>query len=48
MAVFSSVGDPDPHVFGHPGSESISQRVQIRILPFSHKGVDRTKIRLAK
>jgi hypothetical protein len=37
----TSVGDPDQqdlHVFGHPGSGSISQRygsgIQLRILPF--------------
>jgi hypothetical protein len=41
-----SVGDPD--VFGPPGSGSISQRVRIRILPISHKGVERTEIMLAK
>ncbi len=46
-----SVGDPDPdlqdpHVFGPPGSGSgsISQRYRIRILPFSHKGVEWTEI----
>ncbi len=46
----SSVGDPDPdpqdlHVSETPGSGSISQiRVRLRILPFSHKGVERTEI----
>jgi hypothetical protein len=44
--VFRSVGDPDPHVFGPPGS--VSQEVRSRILPFSHKGVERTEIMLAK
>jgi hypothetical protein len=50
LTVFSNVGDPDPLVFGHPGSGSISQRhgSGSRILPFSHKGVDRTEIMLAK
>jgi hypothetical protein len=50
-----SAGDPDldpqdPHVFGPPGSGSVSQEsdVPIRILPFSHKGVERTEIMLAK
>jgi len=33
---------PDPRVFGPPGSRSISLR--LRILPFSHKGVERTEI----
>ncbi len=49
----TSVGDPDqepdsdpkdPHVFGPPGSGSISQR----ILLFSHKCVERTGIMPAK
>jgi hypothetical protein len=43
--------DPqDTHVFRPPGSRSISQEVLIRIqiLPFSHKGVERTEIMLAK
>jgi hypothetical protein len=46
----SSVGDPDPHVFGPPGSESgsISQRLWIRILSFSQKCVKRTEIMPAK
>ncbi len=58
MSVFSSVGDPDrklaqdPHDFGPPGSisGSISQKVwiRIRILPFSHNGIERTEIMLAK
>jgi hypothetical protein len=41
----TSVGDPDPHVFGPQGSRSgsIIQR-WIRILPFSHKSVERTEI----
>jgi hypothetical protein len=48
-----SVGDPDLedlHNFGPPGSESVSQspEVWIRILLFSHKGVERTEIMLAK
>jgi hypothetical protein len=45
------VGDPDPHVFGPPGSESEVRgtRVRIRILPFSHKkDVERTEKMLAK
>ncbi len=37
------VADPDPHVFGPPGSGSIGQEVRIRILPFPHKGFERTK-----
>jgi hypothetical protein len=43
-----SVGDPDPHVFGPPGSgsESISQRYGS--LPFYHKYVERTEIMPAK
>ncbi len=47
----SSVGDPDPldpHVFGQPGSGSISHRSISRILLFSHKGVERTEIMLEK
>ncbi len=35
----------DTHVFGPPGSGPISQ---IRILRFSHKGVERTEMMLAK
>jgi hypothetical protein len=50
--VSTSVGDPDtqdPHVFGPPGSGSISQRSGPgRILTFSHKGVEQTEIMLAK
>ncbi len=44
--VVSRVGDPD--VFGPPGSRSVSQRIRIPTLPFSHKGVQRTEIMLAK
>jgi hypothetical protein len=49
----TSVGNPepvpqDPHVFGPSGSGSgsISQefRIRLRILPFSHKCVERTEI----
>jgi hypothetical protein len=45
-------GDPDsdpqdPHAFRPPISGSITQ-ARIRILPFSHKGVERTEIMLAK
>jgi hypothetical protein len=47
--------DPqDPHFFGPPGCGSISQRcgsriwLRIRILPFSHKYVERTEIMPAK
>jgi hypothetical protein len=50
-----SAGDPkpdsqDPHVLGPPGSASIRQtaELRIRILPFSHIGVERTEIMLAK
>jgi hypothetical protein len=39
ILLFTNVGDPVPHVFGHPGSGSVSQR----ILPFSHKGVNGLK-----
>ena len=37
--------EPDPHVLGPPGSGSgcICQEVRIRILPFSHKCVERTE-----
>ncbi len=52
----TSVGDPDlrdPHVFGPPGSRSICHRQRgygsgSRILSFSHKGVERTEIKLGK
>ncbi len=44
--VYFSVGDP--HVLGPPGSGSIIQEVRIRNLPFSHKGIEQTKIMLAK
>ncbi len=44
--IFSSVRDP--HVFGPPGSGSISQEVRIRILPFSHKLVEQAEIMIAK
>jgi hypothetical protein len=30
----TSIGDPDPHVFGPPGSGSISQRPGSRSFPF--------------
>jgi hypothetical protein len=43
----TSVEDPDPHVFRHPGSGS-EVWIQIRILPFSHQAVERTEIMLAK
>ncbi len=47
----SSVGDPDPDP-GPPrsgsGSISIWIRIRIRILPFHHKGAERTEIMLAK
>jgi hypothetical protein len=52
--VSGSVGDPDPdpqdpYVFGPPGSGSFSQRYgRLRILPFSHKGLEQTEIMLAK
>jgi hypothetical protein len=41
MQLFNSVGNPDPHIFGPPSE------VRIRILPFSHKVVERTEIILA-
>ncbi len=50
----SSVGDPDtkpdPHVFGHPGTGSISQRYGSASgsFPFSLKCVERTEIMPAK
>jgi hypothetical protein len=44
----TSVGEPDPHVFGTPGSGSISQRYGCVSGPFFHKGVERTEIMLAK
>jgi hypothetical protein len=44
----SSVGDPDTHVFGHPGSGSISKRYGSGSFPFFHKGVERTETMLAK
>jgi hypothetical protein len=44
----SSVRDPDPHFFGPPGSGSISQRYGSGSFPFTHKGVERTEILLAK
>jgi hypothetical protein len=46
--VFGSVGDPDPHVFGHLGSGSIVRGKDPDPTPFSHKGVERTEIMLAK
>ncbi len=46
---FCSVGDPDPHVYGPPEFGSIIQRYGSgSLLPFSHKGVERTEIMLAK
>jgi hypothetical protein len=42
-----SVVDPDPHGFGPPGSGSISQRYGSGFF-FSHKGVERNEIMLAK
>jgi hypothetical protein len=48
--VFGIVGDPDPdpHVFGHPGSGSIVRGMDPDPTPFSHKGVERTEIMLTK
>ncbi len=53
-----SVGDPDPdpHVFGPPGSACFwaswirihKSQVRIRLFPFAHKGVERTEIMPAK
>ncbi len=46
----SSVGNPDqedPHDFGPPGSGGPDPEVRIRILPFSHKGIERTEIILS-
>jgi hypothetical protein len=52
LAQYASVGDPDPHVFGPPGSGGsevwIRIRIRLRILPFSHDGVVWTEIMLAK
>ncbi len=54
LLLTTSVGEPDPdpldpHVFGPYGSGSISEVwIWIRILPFCHKGVERTEIMLAK
>ncbi len=45
--VFDNVGDPDPHVFGHPGSGSIVRGMDPDPTPFSHKDVERTEIMLA-
>jgi hypothetical protein len=44
--ISANVGDPDPdpHVFGPPGSRSISQMYGSG----SHKGVERAEIMLAK
>ncbi len=47
IRLFLGLPDPDPHVFGPPGSGFVSQ-IRIRLLPFSHKGVERTEIMLAK
>jgi hypothetical protein len=53
----AGVGDPghqDPHVFGPPGSVRCTDpaplvvRIRLRILSFSHKGVDQTEKLLAK
>jgi hypothetical protein len=50
----SSVGDPEPqvpHVFGPPGPDPdplVRGTVRIRILPFSHKRIERTDIMPAK
>jgi hypothetical protein len=48
FVVEDSVGDSnlDLHVFKSPRSGTISQRIWI--LPFSHKGVERAEIMLAK
>jgi hypothetical protein len=46
--------DPDSHVFGPPGPAPdpvwiwTRIRIQLRILPFSYKGVERTEIMLGK
>ncbi len=47
--VLISVGDPDPHVFGllDPDPDPLV-RIRLRILPFSHKCVERTEIMPAK
>ncbi len=55
ITVRSSVGDPDPHVFGPPGSGRgmdldevwIRIRLRIWILPFFHKDYEQTEIMLA-
>jgi hypothetical protein len=48
--VTNSVRDPDPHVFGLPGSGSSSQRCGSGSgsSPFSHKCNERTEIMTAK
>ncbi len=42
----TSVGDPDPHVLGFPGP--LVRGTGDPDLSFFHKGVERTKIMLAK
>ncbi len=46
----SSVGDlyPDPAGFWASWIRILESEVQIRILPFSHKGIERTEIMLVK
>jgi hypothetical protein len=47
--VFISVPDPDPYVFGLPGSVITSRiRNWLQILPFSDERVERTEITVAK
>jgi hypothetical protein len=43
----SSVADPDPYVFGPPGSGFISQRYGSGSFPFFQKCADRAEIMLA-
>jgi hypothetical protein len=46
--LLANVGDPDPHVFGPPGSGSgPNSRTDSDLAPsFSHKGVEQTEIML--
>jgi hypothetical protein len=46
--VDGSVGDPDPHLFGPPGSISQGYGSGSGSFPFSHKGVERIDALLAK
>jgi hypothetical protein len=48
FTVLSCVGDPDPDIFCTFQTLIHWSEVRIRILPFYHKGVDRTEIMLAK